>query len=136
MSAAVTGFDERIKAWLKADEKARKAVETERELRSNLFNDLFPMPKEGMNKRFVSGYEVSGTYKMNYNLGPAEVVETALEAIERIGDDGRFVADRLVMWQPRLMISEYRILNLKHKAAIDRVLMVTPALPTLKIVEE
>jgi hypothetical protein len=126
----------RIKAWIKANEVAKKAIETERELRAELFNDLFPAPKEGMNKKFVGPYTVSGTYKMNYNLGPAAVVDEALEAIEKIGDDGRFVADRLVRWEPKLMVSEYRILNLKHKAAIDKVLMVTPALPTLKVEEE
>lgn len=131
----MSGIDSKIKAWLKTEEIAKEAVETERQLRIELFASLFSSPKEGVNKKFIGHYEITGTYKMNYHLGPAPLIDAALDAIEKIGEDGRFVADRLVKWEGRLMVSEYRRLNLRHKAEIDRVLVITPAMPALKIEE-
>lgn len=62
-------------------------------------------------------------------------IEKALSKIERDGATGELIAERLIKWDPKLSLSEYKLLTPKHKAIIDEVIVTSEGTPTLEIVE-
>jgi len=72
-------------------------------------------------------------------------VEAGLDAISKIGNDGKFIADRLVSWKPSFLKTEYtQLLDDKSKGSkiasdildvVTTFLTIKDAAPTLDIVE-
>ena len=139
-----TQFDLDIMAWQKAKDALATAAETEAALRRKVYAEGFPEPKEGVNNLDLGGgYTLKATRKINYNLKETkEGAETsaALDAIEHIGNEGEFIAQRIVTWKPSLSVSEYKKLDVtnpthkKIKDIIDGVLTTSDGMPTLEVV--
>lgn len=112
-------------------------------LRLEVFKMAFASPKEGMNNFDLgNGYTLKAEHKYNYNLSESKqprnggepfATTKALNAIEALGNEGKFLAERVVNWKPELSIKEYRDLDQKYKALIDKALTITPGTPSLKI---
>lgn len=137
--------------WQKAAADLETIKAREMELRTKIVLAAFPSAVVGMNTLPIgNGYELKAERKLNYNLkNTAEGQETyiAIEAIEKIGNEGQFIADRLVSWKPSLSLTEYKKLDASLNAAgqpnnpgqyqikqlIDAVLTVTDGSPTLAI---
>lgn len=116
--------------------KKLDALKTEEALyRTAVFELRIEAPTEGVNRvALANGYHLKADYKFNYNLkNKAGETEAALERIAKIGNEGTFIADRLVRWKPELSITEYRLLSPEMKKEIDAVLTITPGLPALEI---
>jgi len=62
-------------------------------------------------------------------------IEKALSKIEKDGEAGELIADRLVKWSPELSLTEYKNLPDKYRKIIDDVITTTEGTPTLEIVE-
>lgn len=62
-------------------------------------------------------------------------IEKALSKIEKGGEAGELIADRLVKWLPELSLSEYKTLPDKFRKIIDDVIVTSEGTPTLEIVE-
>lgn len=136
--------DKLIIAWQEADKALAAAKEREMELRTTTFEYLFPNAEVGTNTyELGKGYEVKGVRKLNYNLANGQgETEAALDAIAKLGNEGQFIAERLVGWTPKLSLTEYKKLepdaNPTHKRIkeiIDGVLTITDGAPTLEVKE-
>ena len=118
----------------------------ELELRKYIVNRAFPQKEEGTNTlELGGGYELKATVKYNYKLSDNDTVDKCLAEVSKIGNQGAFVADRLVSWSPSFLLTEYR--QLEEDAAkgsedakailkaIQPMLMISEAAPTLTIKE-
>lgn len=118
----------------------------ELELRKYIVNRAFPEKKEGMNTIDLgAGYQLKASVKYNYKLADNDTVEKVLDKISAIGNEGKFIAERLVSWTPNFLITEYRQLmeerakgNPSAVAILNEVqtmLEITEAAPELNIKE-
>jgi hypothetical protein len=134
---------------LKWDE-IKKSIETakaqEMDLRKYIVNRAFPKKEEGMNtKPLGKGYELKAGVKFNYNLADNDTVESCLARVAALGNQGPFIANRLVSWTPNFLLKEYRILGEDAEKgdkfaqevlkAITPMLTISEAAPSLEIKE-
>ncbi len=132
--------DEVLFAWQRSQHDLKIAKENEMEWRKYVVKRAFPEAKEGTNTTELgNGYALKAVVKYNYKLLPNEVVEHCLERISKIGNQGSFIADRLVSWTPNFLLQEYRALqeggNQEILKIVNEMLIITEAAPTLEIKE-
>lgn len=136
--------DQLLMLW----DSRKKAIETakaeEMELRKYIVSRAFPKKEEGMNtKELGKGYELKAQIKYNYNLADNDTVENCLAKVASLGNQGPFIADRLVSWKPSFLLTEFRQLSEDAAKgekfaqdclkAIEPMLTVVEASPTLEI---
>jgi hypothetical protein len=139
--------DTLLMEWQHLKDNVEVAKSAEMELRKYIVSRAFPSKHEGTNTQELgNGYALKAVVKYNYNLDPDnKKVEAALDKIATIGNQGSFIAERLVNWKPSFLLSEYRELlkeveegNSTSKAIIaeiHKVLTITEGAPTLEIKE-
>lgn len=138
--------DQLLMEW----DKIKKSIETakaqEMEVRKYIVNRAFPKKEEGMNtKELGNGYELKAAVKFNYNLADNDTVENCLAKVASLGNQGPFIADRLVSWKPSFLLTEYRqLVEDKEKGdkfaieclkAIEPMLTISEGAPELTIKE-
>lgn len=130
-------IDNIMAAWVQAETKLQEVKLDEMLLRKAVFEVKFPNIQEGTHRvPLANGYQLKAVGKLNYKLANKQgETEKVLEELEKTGNKGAFLADRLVKWSPELSITEYRQLDPQYKTIIDKVLTVTPGAPTLEIEE-
>ena len=108
---------------------------------------LVPEKKEGTtNVELGNGYTANIKIKYNYKLdSDNERIWTGLEKIEKLGNEGKFIAERLVSWTPNFLLTEYRQLQEDAEkgsvfakdalAIVNEFLTITDAAPELAIKE-
>lgn len=133
--------------WERTKKALAEAKEDEMEIRKTAVQVYVPQPREGMNTVDLGGgYALKAAIKYNYKLDPDNAkVEAALDRIEALGNEGKFVAERLVSWTPNFLLTEYRKLqddaetgSVFAKEAlkiVGEILTITDAAPTLEIKE-
>lgn len=132
--------------WQKSKELLERAKADEMDIRKTAVKIYVPKPNEGMNTvELGNGYELKAQIKYNYNLADNDTVEACLNKIAAIGNQGAFIADRLVSWTPNFLLTEYRTLQEEaEKGSIDAIeimkiipemLTISEAAPTLNIKE-
>ena len=129
--------DTLIQKWLDAKAASASAVETERVLRQQVMTAFYPeaQPEKGtFNQELGNGYKLKFGFKQNITLNSA-LVNDALAEIERTGEEGKFIAERLVKFKPELSLTEYANLSDNHRRIIDRIVTTKPASPTIEFVE-
>lgn len=62
-------------------------------------------------------------------------IEKALSKIEKDGEAGELIAERLIKWTPELSLTEYKQLPDKYRKIIDDVIVTSEGTPTLEIKE-
>lgn len=144
-----------IRNWLAQRAALESVKEAEMTLRKRVTEVLFPTPKKGTQRVPIGeGFHIKLVHKLNMKLGDSDKlnaagdaipvndqVEDVLVAIEKIGNEGQFIADRLVKTSYTLSESEYKNLDLSNpthkqiKDLIDTILTVTPASPSLEFEE-
>lgn len=74
---------------------------------------LVPAKTEGTNTvELGNGYQAKVVNKYNYKPNPEnKIIWKALEKIEAIGNQGKFIAERLFSWSPNFLLTEYRKLQ-------------------------
>lgn len=138
--------DSLLMLWDNKKKAIDKAKAEEMDLRKYIVSRAFPKKEEGMNtKPLGNGYELKAAVKYNYNLADNDTVENCLAKVAALGNQGPFIADRLVSWKPSFLLTEYRQLGedaAKGDKFVQEVLKaITPMLtisegaPTLTIVE-
>lgn len=138
--------DQLLMEWDKVKKSIEVAKANEMDLRKYIVNRAFPKKEEGMNtKSLGNGYELKAGVKFNYNLADNDMVENCLAKVASLGNQGPFIADRLVSWKPNFLLTEYRQLEIdKEKGdkfaievlkAIEPMLTISEAAPSLEIKE-
>jgi hypothetical protein len=137
--------DELIVKHIALKRAVEEAKNAEMELRKYIVNRAFPEKHEGTNTlELGNGYSLKAGVKFNYKLADNDTVEKTLDAISAIGNEGPFIAERLVSWTPNFLLTEYRKLqeeastNATAKAILDKctdMLTITDAAPTLELRE-
>lgn len=136
--------DQLLLAWDDIKKTITTATAQEMELRKYIVNRAFPKKEEGMNtKPLGNGYELKASVKFNYNLADNDTVENCLARVAALGNQGPFIADRLVSWKPSFLLTEYRqLVEDKEKGdkfaenvlkEITPMLTITDGAPTLEI---
>lgn len=101
--------DELLVRHLALKEALTKIKDEEMTLRKYIVNRAFPEKHEGTNTvELGNGYQLKAAVKFNYTLADNDTVEKTLDKIAKIGNQGNFIADRLVSWTPNFLITEYR----------------------------
>lgn len=140
--------DQLLMEWDKIKKSIEVAKAQEMNMRKYIVNRAFPNKHEGMNTKSLgndSGYELKAAVKYNYNLADNDTVENCLAKVASLGNQGPFIADRLVSWKPNFLLTEYReLVDAKAKGekfaeevlkAIEPMLTITEGAPTLDIKE-
>jgi hypothetical protein len=138
--------DQLLLLWNDMKKAIEDAKTAELELRKYIVKREFPKPQEGMNtKELGAGYQLKAAIKYNYNLADNEIVEKCLDHISALGNEGPFIADRLVSWKPSFLLTEYRELcerkdkgderAIKILNIVNDMLTITEGTPTLEIKE-
>jgi hypothetical protein len=137
--------DDLLMLWEKTKQALADAKEKEMELRKYIVARAFPNPNEGMNtEELGNGYQLKAGVKFNYKLvGDNKQIQNALSRIGTVGNQGAFIAERLVSWTPNFLLTEYRVLQEEAEndspyakeilKIIGEVLEVTDAAPSLEI---
>lgn len=128
--------DEALVKWGAISEQLETIKTAEMNLRKIIFGECFPNPKEGTNNlELGAGYILKGTHKLSYNVSNQDDVCTkALEAIHDTGNEGPFIAERLIKWKPELSTSEYKKADDKYKKLLEPCLTIKPGSPSLELV--
>lgn len=140
--------DNLLMRWQKAKEQLSFWKDAEMELRKECAAFLVPAKTEGTtNVELGAGYKVKVVNKYNYKLASDnDIVWAVLDKIGKIGNQGKFIAERLVSWTPNFLKTEYTTLqeeankgseDAKQILAIvnNEMLTITEDAPTLEIVE-
>lgn len=136
--------DEILVLWNDAKSVLEYAKNEEMDLRKYVVKRAFPNKQEGTNTvELGNGYSLKANVKFNYKLADNTVVEKTLDAIAKIGNEGSFIADRLVSWSPSFLLTEYRELQKQAEngndtaqqilAKIGEMLIVNETAPSLEI---
>lgn len=141
-------FDEKtrdllLSRWNAAKVTLEAAKNSEMEVRKLVAAYVFPTPKEGVNNHELGGgYVLKMGHKLNYRFGaPLEAIEAVEDKCIAIGNEGRFLVERIIVWKADFSKSEYNKLDTSlaaHKAVkdlVDTILEITPGSPTLEIKE-
>lgn len=139
--------DQVLRAHQEAELRLGKAKELEMALRLEVVARYFAnetKPKGTFNFELGNGYKLKLEKKQYIKVGDipeGKALEDTLDEIAKIGNVGSVLADRLVKFSPELSVTEYNKLDdaddqeKRIKALIDAHITVTPATPTIKIVE-
>lgn len=146
-----TKRDALISEWLQAKGYLTELKEREMELRKQVSEMLFPNPNKGTQRYDLgSGYNIKLVHKINYTLGNKDLtakdgakitvqnqVEQVMNAIEKCGNEGAFLVDRLIKTSYDLSVSEYGKLNdtSQIKKLIDSILVTSEASPVVELEE-
>jgi|WetSurMetagenome_2_1015567.scaffolds.fasta_scaffold128748_2 hypothetical protein len=144
-----TKRDTLIKNWMQAAAALKAAKENEMELRQQVSEMLFPEKIKGTQRyELGGGYFVKLVHKLNYKLGNSELkdkegnkvkvqqqVEAVMEAIEKCGNEGAFLVDRLIKTEYKLAEGEYTKLDDGSliKKLINSILVTSDAAPSLEL---
>lgn len=139
--------DGMLMMWKAAESELKRLKELEMEYRKICVAFLTPTKPEGTtNVDLGSNYTAKVVNKYNYTLKENDKVNSALDKIAKIGNQGAFIAERLVSWTPNFLKTEYTTLQEEAdkgsqdaKAILEIVnsemLTITDAAPTLEIKE-
>lgn len=133
--------------WQKTKDALASAKADEMDIRKLAVKIYVPNPQEGMNNVDLgNGFTLKAGVKFNYNLDKDnKKISAVLDEIAAIGNEGPFIAERLISWTPNFLLTEYRKLqdeadNGNNNAKvilkiIGKVLTITDAAPTLEVKE-
>lgn len=131
----LTERDELIMQWEAAKLELDHWKERELHLRTKLVDSYFTTDEGTQNLELGEGWKLKAVVKTNYTLiTKDEALEKALSKLERFGAEGKFVAERIVTYSPKLSLSEYKKLDTKFRKIIDEVVVTKPATPSLELI--
>jgi len=132
--------------WQEKKDAIAKATADEMDLRKYIVKREFPKAQEGTTRKDLgNGYQLKAVVKYNYTLAANDVVEKCLDHIAALGNEGPFIADRLVSWKASFLKTEYNdLLDRKEKGderaikilnIVEQMLTIKEAAPELDIIE-
>ena len=128
-------LDEMLIEQQEAAKQAAFYSARDKELRSLIYGMAFAGLEDGTQHTapLGNGYKLKGKRPISYKVSGD--VDAALEAIAQVGNEGSFIADRLVKWTPSLSLTEYNAISDDMRKLIDPCVTTTPGLPVIEVVE-
>lgn len=125
--------DQQILAWDAAKKELDALKDREMKMRKHIVESnshgFDPTQIGSQNVDLGNGWLLKAVVKQSYKLDTdVDKVEAALGKLED------WQADRLVKWSPTMSVTEYKQLGDAERAAIDAVLTISLASPTLTLV--
>jgi hypothetical protein len=122
-----------LAAWEKAKAALEHAKADELEKRLAVVAKHFPDHESG-----TATAELADGRKLKCEIGTEyavdkEKVAGALDKLRATGNEGTFLADRVIGFSPRLMVGEYKRLEPVYRRIIDKVITQKATTPSLKI---
>lgn len=114
--------------WNNLKAQIKSLQDKELALRKFLFAQVFPTPKEGMNRLVKPGLEASGKQAIYRKVDKA-AFSTMAPTLRKKGLN----IDVLVEMEPKLVMEEYRKLDERKRKLFESVLTITEGTPTLEI---
>jgi hypothetical protein len=141
--------DEKLLAWDASKKALEVAKETEMNLRKEVGEFVFPTDgrKEGVNNHELgNGYTLKLGHKVNYKLvGPNDKIIEVEERAEKVGNEGKFIIERLITWKADISVTEYKKLKTDANEGsetakeilkiVDEVVETSSGAPSLEIKE-
>lgn len=123
--------------WQNAKNALDEAKRVESELRREVMETLYSFDenelREGTeNVELGNGYIAKAVFKVSHKL--TNDVDAALDKLDAMGEEGVFIAKRLVKFEPKLSVSEYKKLAPEYRAVIDMAVVTKPSMPSFEIV--
>lgn len=138
---AINDPTERLKAWNAVSAEAARLKALEMHMRTAAVAAYFPTAGAGTsNFDLGGGYTLKVVKKENYKLAKDEQLDPVILKIEKLGEKGKLIAERLLKWKAEISVTEYKALSNTDKVEsdikklIDSVLTITPGAPELEIV--
>lgn len=127
--------DQLLEKWEATKQALEAAKIVEMDLRKQFVHFAFNTDTLTGTERIdlANGYTAKAVKKLNYNVNQ-ETVNDALDKLENLDAEGKFIAERVIKWKAELSVTEYKALSLKHKAIIDAVITTSEGAPSLEIV--
>lgn len=129
-----------IAEWVEADRKLDLAKAEEKGLRETILKLAFDRNpdelREGVaNKELANGFKLKADFKVTRSL-PSDnsKVTDVLDKIAKLGNEGSFIAQRIVKWKADISLTEYHKLDIQYRELIDTILTAKPGLPSLELV--
>lgn len=135
--------DDLIAQWHKTQGLAQTWKLKEAALREECVRRIFSSSVAAgtYNHELGKGYKLKCVRKDTYTpvmkkTNPDDLTITeALVKIRELGNEGTFIADRIIKWKPDLSLTEFKQAPENIKKIILDAVIVKPAMPTLEVVE-
>lgn len=135
--------DRRLMDWNRKKEGLDAAKDAEMKARKAAVLFMHDPSQTGRTENVDLGGGYKATFKIPVKYGFVKNaegktdkarIEKALSKLESLGGAGELIAERLVKWTPELSLTEYNLLNEKHKKIIDDVIVTSDdGAPSLEI---
>ena len=140
-TAAVQANGNYRMAVLDAHRQSVATLKAAKEAEAQLRAEVISLFSERVNDANASGVEnidtgygkLKITHKLNYTLGNANLVDKALDLIEKSQEGGNVIAERLVNWKPELSVREYKLLSKPQQLIVDEILVIKPASKSVEL---
>ena len=116
-----------VSDYIEAKSQLTEWKAKEAKLRVQLLETAFPGAISGNETAEFNDLKIKGSFKFSYKLDAASLEENIATLSE---DELSCIAHK-----PSLVMSKYNALELDEKEALDECVIVSPAMPTLKIEE-
>jgi len=126
-----------LRLWQKAAHDLEVAKEVEINLRNLILSNEFKNASRGTNNlELGNGWILKAVIKENVKLDPnTDTVDAALAKMAKVGNEGTFLSERLVVWEQSLETAEYYKLNGEYKKIFDTVVTIKPGQGSLELVD-
>lgn len=124
-------LSQKLWEWSQTAAELERVKAKEMTLRKELFGQIFPDPREGVNKADLpQGWKVNGTYKLD-----RKVDEVALPSVlEKLLARGVGQAVDLIKVKPELVVKVYKGLKDEDRYIMDQALIIKPGAPSLELI--
>lgn len=116
----------KLNEFYELQKQLKEIKEKEKKLRLYLLETVFASsPLEGTETRFKDDIKIKASFKLNYKLDieSYDAVKSLLTEEEK----------ECIVWKPAIHLPSYRKLNDDDRVTLDECVVVTEALPSLKI---
>ncbi len=118
----------KLAQWAAASENQKYWQELERKLRKEIFDELFPKPKEGTNRAELGmGYNLVATYPID-----RKVDLTSYTAISEQFEENK-IPSNIIKYEPKLEVKVYKAMTGQQQLFFDQALIIKPGSIQMKI---
>lgn len=127
---------ELLDKWKTARSNLAQWAVYEAELRTLIvFEAGFPAEDGTHYFELAEGFRLQCVRRTNYTISKEKgALEGALLNITNMGEEGKFIAQRVIKYTPELVMKEYKDLQPHYKSILDRVVTSKPGMPALELI--